>query len=90
MGEDVITKDIIIEDPTGTLRLTMWRDTTDVKLSLQDSVLVKDIKINYNNYHKCLVGAVNYPQSMEVINLIFFTLDLSMRMIDKLIIILKS
>lgn len=48
-GEEVTLKSIMMEDPTGKIKVTLWRDNAKKEVRPGDHIRVTDVVINHFN-----------------------------------------
>ena len=60
-------RDIIVTDDTKeTLRITLWREASNVETPPNSHVSLKDVTVQYNTFHKKLTISINSPHEIKV------------------------
>ena len=54
-----MVRNLMLEDDTGDLSITLWREATTVSLDIREHVLVKDSTLGYNDKASEYVVSVN-------------------------------
>ena len=60
-------RDIIVTDDTKeTLRITLWREASNVETPPNSHISLKDVTVQYNTFHKKLTISINSPYEIKV------------------------
>ena len=65
-GKEIMVRNLKVEDDTGDVSVTLWREATTVSIDIGEYVLVKDSTLGYNDKASEYVVSVNNIEDIKV------------------------
>ena len=59
-------RELVVRDPTDSIRLTLWNDSTSCPVQTGQPVMIKDAVLSYSDYYRSPVVRINDIETIEV------------------------
>ena len=59
-------RELVVRDPTDSIRLTLWNDSTKCPIQTGQPVIIKDAVLSYSDFYSSPVVRINDIETIEV------------------------
>ena len=65
---EIMVRELTVKDESGEIKVSLWDKATSCAVQAGDTVVCKDVLLNFNEFFKEVTAAVSEEEQMEVDN----------------------